>query len=774
MMMRGTDFYGGFRWSDWFAVAQDQATAVRAAETASGPTTEQTISLISADPTLLAAGVVSVLIAFAALIFLIMRAVLINGRAPLRDEDVFAPAGDEAEIVFENERKKDTKRESTLEFVDTGDKNHEAQEGGKPEADVIPMRPADDVTDAETSSQAADEVDPFDKPRKKRGVFGGLFGKRKKETPEDDATQNAEIEDASIRAENDDRANEGSVSSNAFDAPLAEVSIERDADDRYREDLPSRKVADRNGDLDPELRGFVRAPRAINADDGQLLAEENARRLAAEEAARRLAADRARLEVEREADFERRKLAAAIDQSAAKQDAAEIERVVSQAVDTKFEAFADALDARLDSRLREIKTALDARQPNEPATPSAIRSAAANVGAAGLGALAGAAASGAFAKETEEEVANGAPDMAIAPSRDLSRDFSSAQIPNSELHGLVDGLRRDLDSAFSAANARMDDMAQALSKLDQLDDSIAALRGALQRAKMPPAVSPTTHLADILRDALPTESYALNVRLASGARADCLVNLPAHNAALAVDGRFPVEAYGELRSALISGDRTEAASTEFRRIALRHIVDTAERLIAPPETVAAAICFLPSESMLTDLQARFPDIVQDAYRANVWFTSPTTLVAALQSARAFGSLGSEHQPSATGIQSTTRPDGPEDHEEVFDQYTDERGFSDQPRETTAPGRRASDLEELRERAERLYSTLPANASGGAPAVSSNALTPDTPHGNAIKPSADRRRDDSDAGEAKRSVEDYWGARSDEPPAFPINTSKKTD
>ena len=57
-------------------------------------------------------------------------------------------------------------------------------------------------------------------------------------------------------------------------------------------------------------------------------------------------------------------------------------------------------------------------------------------------------------------------------------------------------------------------------------------------------------------------------------------------------------------------------------------------MIAPGETADSAILFLPSEAMYTELHHRFPDVVQDAWRAHVWIVSPTTLMATLHTIKA--------------------------------------------------------------------------------------------------------------------------------------------
>ena len=164
----------------------------------------------------------------------------------------------------------------------------------------------------------------------------------------------------------------------------------------------------------------------------------------------------------------------------------------------------------------------------------------------------------------------------------------------------------------------------------QLQQELAMLREAVTGPR--DMSSPAVRLADVIRDALPPGAYEMPANLSNSRRADCLVRLPRPSAPIAIDARFPVEAFAMLRSA----DPRRAAETEseFRRIAIRHVVDIAERLIAPGETADSAILFLPSEGMYAELNHRFPDVVQDAWRARVWIVSPTTLLATLHTIQA--------------------------------------------------------------------------------------------------------------------------------------------
>lgn len=221
----------------------------------------------------------------------------------------------------------------------------------------------------------------------------------------------------------------------------------------------------------------------------------------------------------------------------------------------------------------------------------------------------------------------------------------------SETRALLDAFGQRLSSRLDAIAAAVDrapgpgaaapaalaeiarDMAIVRDRLDRaaavdpaaLQQELALLRQAITGGR--DTASPAVQLADIIRNALPPDAYVMPGTLSNSRRADCLVKLPRPSGPIAIDARFPVEAFNILRTA--GGARAAEAESDFRRAAIRHVVDVAERMIAPGETADSAILFLPSEAMFTELHQRFPDVVQDAWRARVWIVSPTTLLATL-------------------------------------------------------------------------------------------------------------------------------------------------
>ncbi|HVJ42710.1 MAG TPA: DNA recombination protein RmuC [Dongiaceae bacterium] len=140
-------------------------------------------------------------------------------------------------------------------------------------------------------------------------------------------------------------------------------------------------------------------------------------------------------------------------------------------------------------------------------------------------------------------------------------------------------------------------------------------------------------LQDIVQSALPASHYEFQAALGDGKRVDCLLKLPNPPGSIAVDAKFPLEAYRALRDA-----RDEAATTLAKRdftLAIRnHMKAIAEKYIVPGETAESALMFLPSEAVYAELHANFPGLVEEAGRLRVWIVSPTTLMATLTTIRA--------------------------------------------------------------------------------------------------------------------------------------------
>ena len=183
------------------------------------------------------------------------------------------------------------------------------------------------------------------------------------------------------------------------------------------------------------------------------------------------------------------------------------------------------------------------------------------------------------------------------------------------------------------------DLQQRLVAIDKAQDNITKLSGdvlTLQDIlsnKQTRGAFGEIQLTDIVSKALPSDSFTLQATLSNGKRADCLIHLPNPPGPIAIDSKFPLEAYEALRNATTDWEVNEAA--KFLRTSVKkHIKDISEKYILEGETADGALMFLPSEAVYAELHANFSELVREGFEKRVWIVSPTTCMATLNTMRA--------------------------------------------------------------------------------------------------------------------------------------------
>ena len=68
---------------------------------------------------------------------------------------------------------------------------------------------------------------------------------------------------------------------------------------------------------------------------------------------------------------------------------------------------------------------------------------------------------------------------------------------------------------------------------------------------------------------------------------------------------------------------------QFKIDVKKHIDAISSKYIIPGITSNQAIMFLPAEAIFAEINAYHSDLVEYAYKKNVWITSPTTLISSL-------------------------------------------------------------------------------------------------------------------------------------------------
>lgn len=183
------------------------------------------------------------------------------------------------------------------------------------------------------------------------------------------------------------------------------------------------------------------------------------------------------------------------------------------------------------------------------------------------------------------------------------------------------------------------ELQERLTAIDKAQDNITKLSGdvlSLQDIlsnKQTRGAFGEIQLNDIVTKALPSDSYTLQATLSNDKRVDCLIHLPNPPGPIAIDSKFPLEAYEALRRA-DSEERVRRAAQQLRQSLRKHIKDISERYILDGETADGALMFLPSEAIYAELHANFPEVVREGFAARVWIVSPTTCMATLNTMRA--------------------------------------------------------------------------------------------------------------------------------------------
>ena len=222
----------------------------------------------------------------------------------------------------------------------------------------------------------------------------------------------------------------------------------------------------------------------------------------------------------------------------------------------------------------------------------------------------------------------------------LQENLANMQLrTNQSLADLQEKLNQSLMGNAKQTATSLTQLQERLSSIDKAQENITKLSGdvlSLQDIlsnKQTRGAFGEIQLNDIVGKALPTDSYALQVTLSNGKRADCLIHLPNPPGPIVIDSKFPLEAY-EAMLASTSEAELKAGIQMFKTSVRKHIKDISEKYIIEGETADGALMFLPSEAIYAELHSKFPDLVREGFEARVWIVSPTTCMATLNTMRA--------------------------------------------------------------------------------------------------------------------------------------------
>jgi DNA recombination protein RmuC len=206
-----------------------------------------------------------------------------------------------------------------------------------------------------------------------------------------------------------------------------------------------------------------------------------------------------------------------------------------------------------------------------------------------------------------------------------------------EISGQVD---KRLTEGFEKTTATFADVVKRLALIDEaqkkiteLSQDVVSLQEILSDKRSRGAFG-EVQLNSLVRNVLPESHFAIQFKLSNEKVADCMLFLPSPTGNVAVDAKFPLEAYQRMTDLNLSETERKGVERQFKSDIRKHIQDIAEKYIIRGETAEGAVMFIPAEAVFAEIQAHHMDLVQEAHQARVWMVSPTTFMAILNTARA--------------------------------------------------------------------------------------------------------------------------------------------
>lgn len=206
-----------------------------------------------------------------------------------------------------------------------------------------------------------------------------------------------------------------------------------------------------------------------------------------------------------------------------------------------------------------------------------------------------------------------------------------------EISGQVE---KRLTEGFEKTTATFGDILKRLALIDEAQKKITELSinvVGLQEIladKSSRGAFGEVQLHSLVSNVLPEANYQLQYTLPNGKIADCVLFLPEPTGMLAIDSKFPLEAYRRMTDVDATEFDRKAAEKQFKQDIQKHVQDISEKYILPGTTSDGAVMFIPAEAVFAEIQAHHADLVDKAHAARVWMVSPTTLWAIVNTARA--------------------------------------------------------------------------------------------------------------------------------------------
>ena len=173
---------------------------------------------------------------------------------------------------------------------------------------------------------------------------------------------------------------------------------------------------------------------------------------------------------------------------------------------------------------------------------------------------------------------------------------------------------------------------RAQKNIETLSGEVSGLQNLLSNKQSRGAFG-EKQMQDIIENYLPPNAYSFQATLSNSSRVDALIHLPGEQGDVAIDSKFPMEAWRRFTNADNTPEQAQAGRDLVRDIT-KHINDIAGKYLIFGETHDIAMLFLPSEAIYAELHANFPQIIEKSFSKKVMIVSPTTFMATLHTMRA--------------------------------------------------------------------------------------------------------------------------------------------
>ncbi len=173
---------------------------------------------------------------------------------------------------------------------------------------------------------------------------------------------------------------------------------------------------------------------------------------------------------------------------------------------------------------------------------------------------------------------------------------------------------------------------RAQKNIEMLSTEVSGLQSILSNKQSRGAFG-EIQMQDIIKTLMPPNAYSFQHTLSNGKRVDAIIKMPEGYGDVAIDSKFPMEAWKRLTEA--ENTPAEAsAMKEFSRDLLIHIKAISEKYLIFGETHEVALMFLPSEAIYAEIHARFENVIKKGFMSKVVIVSPSTFMATLHTMRA--------------------------------------------------------------------------------------------------------------------------------------------